>query len=309
MAALQHSRAPIIFVLEPFGGSIRRNNPNLPFIFWDDAAVTRGDGVFETLLVHRGRPVNFELHARRFVASSRALDLPASDLDYWRRALDEACQAWVAERGEDCDARCVCTLTRGRAATGRPSAWLVLSDVGEPTLTARARGVTVMTTPRAQVPAAHPPAWAPGAAKTLNYAENMAALRYARDHGCDDALFIDPAHAHPERGPRVLEAATAGLILAKQRHRLRAPRAGQESLTSTTQQALFAHAEAAGWRVKQRDIYLRDLRKADSVWLVSSVRGATRVLAIDGKVLEPGPETEEVRALAGEALLGESVAG
>ena len=47
----QLTPAPVICLVEPFGGSVRRQNPNMPHVFWDDAAVTRGDGIFETMLV------------------------------------------------------------------------------------------------------------------------------------------------------------------------------------------------------------------------------------------------------------------
>lgn len=302
MAVFERRRAPIIFVLEPFGGSIRRNNPNLPFIFWDDAAVTRGDGVFESLLVRDAQPVNVERHAARFRASAQALGLPEPDADYWVRATAEACEAWAQERGAEWEAKCTWTYTRGRASTGWPSAWLVLADVDPTVAVLRERGVQVLSTPRAMLVDPHCPEWARPSAKTLNYAATMTALRYARDHGLDDVIFVDPEHAHPEKGPRVLEGATSSVIVAKTKHRLRTPPSGGDVLHGTTQAAIFEHAEKAGWRCKERDLYLKDLRTADSVWLVSSVRGPCRVLSIDGKALSPGEETAQVRAIFDTAL-------
>lgn len=58
MASSQLPAEPVIYLVEPFGGSVRRQNPNMPHVFWDDAAVTRGDGVFESILVRGGAPVN-----------------------------------------------------------------------------------------------------------------------------------------------------------------------------------------------------------------------------------------------------------
>lgn len=321
MAVPQGTRAPVIFVLEPFGGSIRRNNPNLPFIFWDDAAVTRGDGVFETLLIRDGKAANLRRHAERFRSSARLLDMPEPDAGYWARATAEAAEAWVTERGEGVDAKCVWTYTRGRASTGFPSAWLVLSDIPQKTLDQRANGVKVMTTPRGfSVDTTLPGVdevtrggtgpgeerrvapWLTVGAKTLNYAANMAALRWAHAHGTDDVIYVDPRDVHPDKGPRVLEGATSTVVLAKSKKRLRTPVPGGEVLPGTTQAALFEHAEAAGWRCKARDIYLRDLKTAESVWLVSSVRVAARVLSLDGKTLEVGGDPEEVRALIEGAL-------
>ena len=67
---------PVIYLVEPYGGSIRRQNPNTPHVFWDDAAVTRGDGVFETILIRNGKPRNVERHLERFARSAEALELP-----------------------------------------------------------------------------------------------------------------------------------------------------------------------------------------------------------------------------------------
>ena len=69
------SSSPVIYVVEPYGGSVRRHNPALPLVYWDDAAVTRGDGVFETLLIRDGHPANLRRHLDRFQASARLLDL------------------------------------------------------------------------------------------------------------------------------------------------------------------------------------------------------------------------------------------
>lgn len=66
------STKPVIFVVEPFGGSIRWHNPSLPLIYWDDYAVTRGDGIFESILIRDGQAANIERHAQRFRTSAEA---------------------------------------------------------------------------------------------------------------------------------------------------------------------------------------------------------------------------------------------
>ena len=64
---------PVVVVVDTFGGPIRHHNPELPLIYWDDAAVTRGDGVFETLLIRDGHACNLERHSKRFAASAALL--------------------------------------------------------------------------------------------------------------------------------------------------------------------------------------------------------------------------------------------
>lgn len=304
------SHAPIIYIVEPFGGSIRQHNPSLPMVFWDDAAVTRGDGVFETLLIRDGRPANLERHRERFRASARLMDLPDPGLARWEQATREAAADW-AERTDD-DAKCVWTYTRGREGLDRPSAWLTLRGVDPTVMAQRDNGVTVMTAPRGYsintaLPGvgeattgtdagADPAPWLTVGAKTLNYAANMAALRYARSHGYDDVIYVDPAT------DRVLEGATSTVVTVRSGGKLRTPTPGGDILPGTTQAALFSYAEKQGWRCKSKDMTVDRLRDAESVWLVSSVRVATRVTAIDGKKL-PAPDNEaEVRELINQAL-------
>jgi len=302
------SHAPVIYIVEPYGGSIRRHNPSLPMVFWDDAAVTRGDGIFETLLIRDGRPANVERHMERFRASARLLELPDPGQARWKQATLEAAEEWAGQ--SDADATCVWTYTRGREGLDRPSAWLTLRGVSPKVIAQRDNGVRVMTAPRGYsintaLPGvdeatsgdrADPAPWLTVGAKTLNYAANMAALRYARSHGFDDVIYVDPASGH------VLEGATSTVVTVRSGGKLRTPTPGGDILPGTTQAALFDYAEKHGWRCKTKDMTVDRLLDAESVWLVSSVRVATRVTAIDGKKL-PAPANEaEIRELINQAL-------
>ena len=181
---------PVVVVVDTFGGPIRHHNPELPLIYWDDAAVTRGDGVFETLLIRDGHACNLERHSKRFAASAALLGLPEPDAEYWRAATAEAIESWP----KDVDASCVWTLTRGRAATNRPSAWITVKQIPVEHLEQRHLGVSVMTAPRGFSVTTTPDEAAPWmivGAKTLSYAANMAALRHARSCGFDDVIYVD----------------------------------------------------------------------------------------------------------------------
>lgn len=302
------SSSPLIYIVEPYGGSIRRHNSALPHIYWDDAAVTRGDGVFETLLIRDGHPANLQRHLDRFLASAHLMDLPEPNAQYWIDATRQAVEEW--SQYTEADAKCVWTYTRGRESTGHPSAWLTLTPVSESVLRQRRQGVKVMTSPRGftidtSLPGVdeateggspEPAPWLTVGAKTLNYAANMAALRYARTRGLDDVIYVDPATG------RVLEGATSTVITARAGRKLRTPTPGGDILPGTTQAALFSYAEKHGWRCKTKDMTVDRLLDAESVWLVSSVRVATRVTAIDGKKL-PAPANEaEIRELINQAL-------
>ncbi|AKK06881.1 branched-chain amino acid aminotransferase/4-amino-4-deoxychorismate lyase [Corynebacterium mustelae] len=295
------SPTPIVLAVEPFGGSARNHNPNLPLVFWDDAAVTRGDGVFETLLLRDGCACNVQRHIDRFCASARLLDLPQPALEAWEKATELAAEMWFSKT--DRDASCVWTYTRGRESTGIPSAWLVVKDVGDKTVEQRESGVKVMTGARGYniSTSAHEtdatintPPWLVVGAKSLNYAANMAALRWAKSQGFDDVIFTD--------GEQVLEGATSTVVTVRG-NKIRTPISGGDILPGTTVAALFAHATDSGWRCKEKNMLVDDLYRADSVWLLSSVRIATRVTQLDGKKLPKPANETEIRELI-EAALG-----
>lgn len=59
-----------------------------PLVRADDLGIVRGDGVFDAAIVVRGVPRDLDRHLRRLADSARMLDLPAPDLDGYRRAVD-----------------------------------------------------------------------------------------------------------------------------------------------------------------------------------------------------------------------------
>ena len=83
-------KEPVIYVVEPYGGSVRKHLPSLPLVYWDDAAVTRGDGIFESLLIRDGKAANLARHGQRFINSALALELPEPQLEKWEEATNLA---------------------------------------------------------------------------------------------------------------------------------------------------------------------------------------------------------------------------
>ena len=274
---------PLVLSVEPFGGSVRNHNPNLPLVFFDDAAVTRGDGVFEGLLIRGNKVCNLNRHWQRFVSSAKLLDLPAPNQQGWWKAIQLALETWT-----DAEGAMVWTYTRGRAATGIPSAWLTVKPV-EP----RPEKVRVATGSRSYRSQETAAPWAVIGAKTLSYVENMAALRWAKAQGYDDFIFTD--------GDKVLEGARSTVVSFKG-NKIRTPQIGGGVLPGTTQAALFEYATEQGWRCKEKELVYEDLFRADSVWLISSIRGPVRVSRIDGKKLPICENDAEIRELVWASL-------
>ncbi|WP_342318368.1 aminodeoxychorismate lyase [Corynebacterium mayonis] len=294
---------PVIYLIEPYGGSVRRQNAHMPHVFWDDSAVTRGDGIFETILIRRGRTVNLKMHLERFRVSAAALDLPDPAASQWLEATTAAVADYCRERGdetgESIEATCVWTMTRGRESTGVPSAWLTVRPVNPEFAKQRKSGVKVVTTGRGYTlqQAENAAPWLKQGAKTLNYSASLAALRWARENGYDDVIYIDP-----ESG-RVLEGAMSTVLVVKSRARLRTPEPGNDVLRGTTQRAVFDYAAGRGWKCKAKTLFVEDLFSAESVWLLSSTRRGVRVTAIDGTTL-PTPDNAEDIAMLIDASLG-----
>lgn len=312
---------PVVYTLDVGAGTFRRHDPAQPVVFWDDAAVTRGEAVFESVLVRAGRAANLQRHLDRLQRSAQRLELPVPERELWARATKAAVTDWqqrLAEAGQRAgaladadgvDAKCTWTYSRGRQPVGargmQPTAWLVIAPVTESVLRQRREGVRAQLAPRGWTTTV--------GAKTVNYAATMSALRQAR--GFDDVIFVEPAIGSSEREARVLEGATSTVVLVLRdagvgKRRLVTP-AG-DVLAGTTVDALFEYAAARGWKCENRPVTAGELYQAESVWLISSVRIAARVTSLggleatggDADVVElPAPENHaEIRALIEQAL-------
>lgn len=319
---------PVIYTVDVRAGTFRRHDPAQPVVFWDDAAVTRGEAVFESLLVRNGRAANLQRHLDRLQRSAQRMDLPAPNRVVWQQVTAAAVVDWQEQSG-DREGKCTWTYSRGRQYTGgtggtgegdagdaadagtrapQPTAWLVIAPVAQGVLQQRRDGVRAQLVPRGWTTTV--------GAKTVNYAATMAALRQA--HGFDDVIFVEPtspmvtspasASAASASDARVLEGATSTVVLVLRegsQRRLVTP-AG-DVLAGTTVDALFDYARQQGWICENRPVTAGELYQAESVWLISSVRIAVRVTSLGGMnspaVELPAPvNLAEIRGLIEQAL-------
>ncbi|WP_297003994.1 aminodeoxychorismate lyase [uncultured Corynebacterium sp.] len=275
-------------------------DPDRPVLFIDDLAAVRGDGVFETLMVRDGAVRNLDRHTARFINSSAMLDLPAPDVDRWHAATDLALAHWTEAGGRDGSLRWM--YSRGRETTGRRTGWVTVAPESPAVTRDRERGVRVMTAQRGyslDITRDAAP-WALVGAKTLSYAANMAALRYARSHDLDDVIFTGD-------GERVLEGPTSTVIAVRDRagrREILTPLHEVGVLPGTTQAAMFRCATDAGWTCSEKPLTIADLREADGVWLLSSVRRYARVTSLDGTVLDRPACADDIEDLATRAAEG-----
>ena len=267
-----------------------------PQLMATDQGATRGDGVFESLLAVGGRPRKLQAHldpAGRVRPAAGAGHprartpggAPSTTAigEYRRQHLPGAAAADGRGRGE------AARDPRRRRAPPRPPAGSRPPPPAPPGGASARPAIDVILLDRgydSEVGERAP--WLLLGAKTLSYAVNMAALRYAHPQGADDVIFTSA-------DGRVLEGPTSTVLLAhletsddgaggvRTIRRLITPQLDSGILPGTSQGALFTAAKAAGWELGYGPLEPQDLLDADAVWLISSIRLLAPVNHIDGK--------------------------
>jgi branched-subunit amino acid aminotransferase/4-amino-4-deoxychorismate lyase len=236
--------------------------PDEPVLRADDEGVLRGRAVFETLRVYGGRPFELDAHLDRLRASAVRLRLP----DPPAAELQSLAYAALAAAGEpECALRFLWTPETGLALVSALPA-----DLEE----LRARGLRLQVCE-----------WATGAlagAKSVSYAENMAAQASAEEHGFDDALLVAPDGT-------VLEAPTAN-VWFREGDALYTPSLELPILAGVTRAVLVR-----GRDVEEGRYPLERLLAADEIFLTSSVREVMPVVRVGGREFERGQAAAELQ--------------
>ncbi|TWD54773.1 4-amino-4-deoxychorismate lyase [Arthrobacter sp. AG367] len=296
----------VLVFLDPAFPDGRVADASQPQLLVTDLGVTRGDGVFETMLAVGGTVRKMQAHLDRLAGSAAALDLDIPDQDVWRRAIAAAVARHRSENppadpaADELVVKLV--VTRGVEGAPAPTAWVQASPAGAAARRQRETGVDVILLDRGyDSDVAERAPWLLLGAKTLSYAVNMAALRHAHKQGADDVIFTSS-------DGRVLEGPTSTVLLAHVEKsddgttvkRLITPQLDSGILPGTSQGALFAAAKAAGWELGYGPLVPQDLLDADAVWLISSVRLLAPVNRIDGREIgTPSVQKELTTELSG----------
>lgn len=262
---------------DDYADTFTRVDAAAPALSVGELSTQRGDGVFESIGVIDGHAQEVLPHLDRLAHSARLCDLPVPHAEQWRQAIERA----AAECGQG-ESVIKLILSRGVEHGPTPTAWVTAAPAADFSAV-RASGIRVVTLDRGyDLGAAERAPWLLLGAKTLSYAVNMAALREAHRRGADDAIFLSSDGF-------VLEAPTASLILRfGDRFVTPAPNGG--ILHGTTQLSVYEYLADRGFEVGYDRIPASELRQADAAWLVSSVRLAVSITAIDGVELTADQE-------------------
>ncbi|HEY8702964.1 MAG TPA: aminodeoxychorismate lyase [Arthrobacter sp.] len=306
--------AVVLVFLDPAFPDGRLADASRPQLMATDQGATRGDGVFESMLAVGGAVRKLQAHLDRLVHSALALDLDIPGQDKWRRAIEtglvEHRTQYPAPSPADEELVVKLVVTRGVEGAGSPTCWVQVSPVGAAGRRQRETGIDVILLDRGyDSGVAERAPWLLMGAKTLSYAVNMAALRYAHKQGADDVIFTSSDGL-------VLEGPTSTVLLAhletsddgsggtRTVRRLVTPRLDSGILPGTSQGALFTAAAAAGWELGYGPLEPQDLMDADAVWLISSIRLLAPVNHIDGKEIGTPAVQKQLTAELNELFAG-----
>ncbi|MFI6209723.1 aminotransferase class IV [Streptomyces sp. NPDC051041] len=236
-----------------------------------DHGLTVGDGIFETVKAVDGRPFALTRHLDRLTRSARGLGLPGPDLDEIRRACAAVLEANPMPLG-----RLRITYTGGQGPLG--------SDRGDhgPTLLV-ALGETTRrpdTTAVVTVPWTRNERGALTGLKTTSYAENVVALARAHRQGASEALFGNTVGQLCE--------GTGSNVFVVLDGEIHTPPLASGCLAGVTRALTLEWTGA-----RETDLPLDVLRRADEIFLTSTLRDVQAVHRVDDRELPdaPGPVT------------------
>lgn len=244
-----------------------------------DHGLIVGDGVFETVLLHQGRPFALSRHLARLEYSTRGLGItpvPSADV---ARAV-----AVVVDTAEFAVGRIRITVTSGAGALGSGR------GTDPPTLVVAADPFESFDTPSSVMVAPWPrnERGALCGLKTTSYAENALALDRAHAVGADEAIFGN-------LGGMLCEGTGSNVFVVIDGELVTPPQSAGLLLGVTRDLLLERHGGA------ERDVPLAIFAAAEieEAFLSSTLRGVQPIATIDDRKVAriAGPETRKAAAV------------
>jgi 4-amino-4-deoxychorismate lyase len=241
----------------------------------DDRGLAYGDGVFETMLLHRRRPVWWDAHLTRMERGAAVLGIAAPAPSVWRADLD----ALLVHTGEAANHVVLkLMLTRGSSRRGygidtavvpRRIGMLSPAPVSDPRL--RVFGISVRW---CELRLAVQPRLA--GIKHLNRLEQVLARAEWTDPGVHEGLLCDSDGG--------VVCATAANLFIVRGGRLLSPPVDRCGIDGTCRAFLLPQAEVC--RLERNDVLT-----ADEVFVCNSLRGILPVTRLEQRRWPVGPVT------------------
>jgi 4-amino-4-deoxychorismate lyase len=239
--------------------------------FLVSAAELFGDGVFETVHLRPSGPWLLPEHLDRLARSAALLDLPFEGVDVGSPSADPEGAL--------------------RIMVTRESVHVATSLLSPSVLRERQSGIRLLSADFGVAVDRRPP-WSLTAAKSLSYASNFAARRWAARHHADDVVGLSLEGY-------VLEAPTASVVWLAGDTLCTVPPSRAPILPGITAAHLLSVAGSVGLHAEERMVTLPELAAADAIWLASSLRGLAEAVSLDGVARARSPWTGRLQALLG----------
>lgn len=251
-----------------------------------DRGLLYGDGVFRTLRVRAGCPLNWRVHQGLLEADCAALGMPCPPEALLREELSRVAPGDAIGR---------ITVTRGSGQRGYSYTQPVVPtrvvsaypDVPVDVAATR-EGVRVR---RCDLILSEQPRLA--GVKSLNRLENVIARAEWQDPTIREGLLADAAG-------RVIEG-TMSNVFAVYGRRLVTPDLSRCGVRGAQRERIRELATAAGLVVDVSDVTFAGLLDADEVFLANSVIGVWPVVALESRAWRPGSLTREIQSLLANA--------
>lgn len=245
-----------------------------------DHGVTVGDGGFETCKILDGEVFAADRHLARMDRTLAGLGLPAAD----RGVLQQGIDAVLAEGEPIGFGRLRYTITGGPGPLG--------SDRGEQGMsyivTAGEAAPFASTTAVATVPWTRNERAATAGLKTTSYADNVIALKHAKERGGSEAIFANTRGELCEGTGTNIFVVVDGVV--------RTPPLDSGCLAGITRGLTIEWAREAGIEVREEALPMDILMSAEEAFLTSSTRDVQPIHAVDGRGLSaPGPVSTRVQ--------------
>lgn len=232
--------------------------------------VQSGVGVFETIAIRGGRPVDLDEHLGRLERSGSAVGVPLREREGIAAAVGEVARRIPSGHGW----LKIVVLREGRTAVfGGESP---RDEEGRP-----ARAVLLPWRRSRRDPLV--------GVKSTSYAANVLGLEWARSRGADEGLWRN------DRG-RLTEGCASNLFAIRGRA-VWTPSLAEGILDGVTRAKAIAAAKSVGLSVHEGSTRVPRLQTAEEAFLSSSLKGIRPLLSLDGKSIgtgEPGPWTAAI---------------
>ena len=264
---------PDSFPIASLNGQLLRLNEVR--ISWNDRGFLYGDGLFETIRVHSGRPFLWEWHLTRFMDGATALRIPPHQTP---DSLSDITHELI-KRHDGPESILRITLTRGVGERGYG-----ISSVEEPTLlitqhplpTAPTKPLSLVTT-AARIAVDDPLT----KVKSANKLGSILAKGEAAAHGADDGLILNS-------DGNITETSSANIFWVED-GALHTPPISDGVLPGITRRLMIGLAPALDRSVREQSITPGRLQQAKAVFVTSTATGVIAVGQVDGTALGTHP--------------------